>query len=161
MIIRDSLFYKTIILFKCAQKAKDSNCRFTQSVNKEEIAEMLFKYDFKCFYCNEKLNSNDWQLDHFHPRANGGLNNSENLVPTCKWCNTMKNALDGHAFINKCFNILNNNFFARNGLEQKFEDKEINLRVARINRKLKKLNFQGDEDFTLFLKEAFTLYNNR
>ena len=113
MIIRPSNFVEKLIEFNCASRSKTANKRFIHSINKEEVCEILFKYNFKCFYCNEQLNKNNWQLDHFYPRANGGLNNKDNLVCTCKWCNTMKNALDGHSFINKCFNVINNNFFTR------------------------------------------------
>lgn len=39
----------------------------------------------------------------------GGKNKIDNLAPTCKWCNTMKNALDGNAFIEKCKKIVDKN----------------------------------------------------
>ena len=161
MIIRPSNFSEKLIEFNCASRAKTANKRFIDSINKEDVCSILFKYNFKCFYCNEQLNKNNWQLDHFHPRANGGLNHVENLVCTCKWCNTMKNALDGHAFINKCFNVINNNFFTINNIKLELQNKDVNIRIAKVKKKMDKLNIQYNDEFISYLKDSFFLHTER
>ena len=59
-----------------------------------------------CWYCGQpqldewqtedgsEFVFDDWglEIDHFHPRAKGGGNEKENLVPACKYCNRLKSA---------------------------------------------------------------------
>lgn len=42
-----------------------------------------------CFHCKEAL-SQDWEIDHFIPRAKGGSSKLVNLVPSCRFCNQDK-----------------------------------------------------------------------
>lgn len=74
----------------------------TDKLTTIDILNTLKRSAFKCFYCKQKLNKKTRHLDHFFPLYLGGKNTPENIVPACKWCNTMKNALDGHSFLIRC-----------------------------------------------------------
>ena len=126
--------------FKCASRAKTANKRFEHSIDKFDVLFALKLNDFKCFYCNDKIDFKYWELDHFNPRAMKGLNKRENLVACCKWCNTMKNALDGNSFINKCYEILSNNFFIKNKISSHFNDKKNSVKLRKIKKVLKNNN---------------------
>jgi len=110
------IFYSThdhwlIKTYKLIAKSRTANARFQDKITKHDLLCLILKYDRKCFYCYDKLDPKKWQLDHFYSRAMGGKNVVDNLVPACKWCNQMKSALDGHAFIHKAKKISQNNFF--------------------------------------------------
>jgi hypothetical protein len=137
--------YSLIRMFKCEQKAKDANKRFEDKIDRFDILHSLNVNNFKCFYCNDKIDYRNWQLDHFHPRANKGLNKRENLVACCKWCNTMKNALDGNSFINKCNQIINNNFFVKNNLIGITSDKVKNEIFKKSKKTLLKYNLSEED----------------
>lgn len=94
--------------YRCSSKPKSANKRFDDKIDMYDVLGCLKRFNFKCAYCNSVLKGN-WQLDHFFPKAIGGKNRPDNLCPTCSWCNTMKNALDGWAFIYKCKVITANN----------------------------------------------------
>lgn len=42
-----------------------------------------------CWHCNNPLGF-DWHADHLLPRAHGGSNKLDNLVPSCPDCNQEK-----------------------------------------------------------------------
>lgn len=44
----------------------------------------------KCVYCGEKLKKETRTLDHKYPRCWGGISIPDNLVPSCKKCNSDK-----------------------------------------------------------------------
>lgn len=47
----------------------------------------------QCWYCGFNMNPfDDFCIDHVVPRARGGTNHVENLVPACSWCNGRKGA---------------------------------------------------------------------
>lgn len=71
-----------------------------------DVLNALKRLGFRCYYCQEPLDKSSWQLDHFHSKAMGGNNLPLNLAPSCKWCNQMKNALDGNAFLVRCKKIV-------------------------------------------------------
>lgn len=91
-----------LIKYRCAIKAKGANKRFVDQITKTDILNCLKRFSFKCAYCTQPIKSSKWQLDHFYAKAMGGKNIIENICPCCRWCNTMKNALDGWAFIHRC-----------------------------------------------------------
>ena len=126
LINRTSRELKNIKIFKCASKSDSANSRFEDKISKEVVLDVLIRFNYRCFYCYDALKPTKWQLDHYFPRANGGKNIFENLVCTCKWCNTMKNALDGRAFLNKCLNIIENNFYSRNNIDIELINKHRN-----------------------------------
>jgi len=91
--------------FRIQERARGANARFEDKIVSLDILRALQRTNFKCFYCFDTLDKKSWQLDHFHARANGGKNNLFNLAPSCKWCNQMKNALDGNSFLVRCKRI--------------------------------------------------------
>ena len=135
---------KLLRVYGCATRATSANKRFIDNINKKDVLSALKLNNYKCFYCNSTIDKSNWQLDHFYPRALGGKNERKNLVACCRWCNTMKNALDGNAFISKCNHIVNNNFFELNGTIQDFSDKISNMKYRAIKRLLKRINVSDD-----------------
>jgi hypothetical protein len=109
MIVYSKEDEEVVKKFRCYERALYANKRFTESITKFDVLSCLKRFKFRCAYCCVLLKASDWQLDHFYPRASFGRNTPDNICPTCKWCNTMKNALDGWSFINKCRNISANN----------------------------------------------------
>lgn len=43
----------------------------------------------RCYYCGQKIKFNEFQIDHFIPKAYGGQG-GDNLVPACADCNMAK-----------------------------------------------------------------------
>ena len=128
---------KIIQVYRLEKRVLSVNSRFEDKISLNILLEVLKRNNLKCFYCYEKLPSAHWQLDHFYARCRGGKNVSENLVSTCRWCNTMKRELDGFSFINKCQNIIDNNFFKRNNLPL-YIDTEEEKRLKTKEKELKK-----------------------
>lgn len=94
-------------LYKCALKAKYANNRHSDNkLTQNDVLLTIKRFNLKCGYCSDPLRTKNWQLDHFYSKSMGGKNIHQNLVPTCKWCNVMKNALCGHSFILKCEKII-------------------------------------------------------
>ena len=51
----------------------------------------IFKRDnWRCYYCEEKVNKGNATLDHSKPLSRGGDNSKENLVTCCLECNAIK-----------------------------------------------------------------------
>ncbi len=131
LIFRTSAELKNIKKYRCDAKSKTANSRFEDQISKEVVLDVLERFKYRCFYCYNVLKPNKWQLDHFYARATGGKNVYENLVCSCKWCNTMKNALDGHSFISKCFNVVENNHLSIHGIDLKLIDKHRNKQIKK------------------------------
>lgn len=53
-----------------------------------------------CAYCNAALDyhSTEWEVEHVQPKAAGGSNARENLLPACGWCNRTKADRDPEGF---------------------------------------------------------------
>ena len=96
-------------IYNCAKRANYANKRFEDNITQHDVLLAIKRFNVRCGYCSKSLKSKHWQLDHFYPKVLGGKNKHENLVPCCRWCNTMKNALDGHSFILLCKNVVENN----------------------------------------------------
>lgn len=47
----------------------------------------------KCYYCEKKVAYKNITMDHLVPIARGGRSTKDNLVPSCKECNTQKKTL--------------------------------------------------------------------
>jgi len=47
-----------------------------------------------CYYCDKKVGFKELTMDHIIPLSRGGRSTKDNIVPSCKTCNTKKkNAL--------------------------------------------------------------------
>lgn len=99
---------KLLQKFRCSLRAGYANKRFDDKICRHDVYQSLQRFNFKCGYCCRPLDEK-WQLDHFYARAVGGKNVNENLVPTCRWCNTMKSSLDGFSFLLKCHTVATHN----------------------------------------------------
>ncbi len=65
-----------------------------------EVREYLLeKWERVCSYCSAK--DIPLQIEHIHPRANGGTNRISNLCLACESCNTAKGTLDIAVFLKK------------------------------------------------------------
>ena len=65
-----------------------------------EVREYLLeKWERVCSYCSAK--DIPLQIEHIHPRANGGTNRISNLCLACEPCNTAKGTLDIAVFLKK------------------------------------------------------------
>lgn len=47
----------------------------------------------RCYYCEKKVAYKNITMDHLVPIARGGRSTKDNLVPSCKECNTQKKTL--------------------------------------------------------------------
>ena len=56
------------------------------------------KYNGHCAYCGRKIEYKDMQVDHVKPQRNGGSDNLDNLMPSCRTCNHYKRANSLEAF---------------------------------------------------------------
>ena len=57
----------------------------------EEWVDILKQYNYGCAYCGKKLvDSFDTTRDHIIPISKGGNNVKENIIPSCRSCNSKK-----------------------------------------------------------------------
>jgi len=47
----------------------------------------------KCYYCGKKVAYKNITMDHVVPLGRGGKSTKDNLVPSCKRCNTAKKSM--------------------------------------------------------------------
>lgn len=43
-----------------------------------------------CWYCGKVISKEEMCIDHVMPRLSGGTNNIDNLLPSCRSCNSAK-----------------------------------------------------------------------
>ncbi len=60
---------------------------------------LLHKWDRQCAYCGKK--GIPLQIEHIHPRANGGTDRISNLALSCEQCNVAKGTQDIEDFLQK------------------------------------------------------------
>ncbi len=56
------------------------------------------KYHGGCAYCGQYVPYKDMQVDHVTPKCNGGTNDIDNLMPSCRSCNHYKRAYNLEQF---------------------------------------------------------------
>lgn len=94
-------------------------------MNKSKISFTLKRKVFEktggyCYYCGVDLNET-WDIDHMTPKTKGGLDNIENLAPSCKKCNSTKGKKTLQEFRSYCagnvhFDLVQINFLKRVGV---------------------------------------------
>jgi 5-methylcytosine-specific restriction endonuclease McrA len=58
----------------------------TSKEYQKHLRKVVLKHGDKCYYCGDPF----YALDHFVPRRLGGTDGSDNLVPACAVCNSIK-----------------------------------------------------------------------
>lgn len=74
------------------------------SISKKLRFEVLLRDGFKCLYCGRRPPQVTLEVDHVHPRSQGGQDHPRNLVSACYDCNRGKAArllVEGVPIINK------------------------------------------------------------
>ena len=99
---------ETIYTYKCHDRASGANKRSRNKINAIHVAQSLIDTDFKCAYCNDPIVIHDWHLDHIVALSKGGLNQYDNITPSCSICNMMKSNYDSFEFYKQCLKIVNN-----------------------------------------------------
>ena len=61
----------------------------SKEYSKRRLELVFNKTGGRCAYCGKVL-SDDATIDHIIPRSKGGGNNLDNLLPSCRSCNTSK-----------------------------------------------------------------------
>jgi len=51
---------------------------------------VLNKYNSHCGYCGCEIDLKSMQVDHIKPKRNGGTDDMDNLMPSCRLCNHYK-----------------------------------------------------------------------
>lgn len=59
---------------------------------------VLEKSDGVCWYCGIDLSDSRWIIEHIHPVSKGGSYQIDNLVPSCRSCNSIKSNHDLETF---------------------------------------------------------------
>ena len=68
-------------------------------MKKEIRLKVWNKYWKHCAYCGCELTElKDMQVDHIHPKANGGEDKLENYNPSCRQCNFYKSTFSIEGF---------------------------------------------------------------
>jgi 5-methylcytosine-specific restriction endonuclease McrA len=57
---------------------------------KERRADVYAKCGGRCGYCGHSITIEAMQIDHIHPKVDGGTDALENLLPSCRTCNNYK-----------------------------------------------------------------------
>lgn len=71
---------------------------FYKSKNKRiSLPKLASYYNFRCQICGKKFKLKDLTVEHVYPRSKGGDNSVENVLPTCKCCNTKKSDIHPYA----------------------------------------------------------------
>jgi len=71
-------------------------------MKKEIRLKVWNKYWKHCAYCGCELTElKDMQVDHIHPKANGGEDKLENYNPSCRQCNFYKGTFTIEGFRNQ------------------------------------------------------------
>lgn len=106
--------------YKCLEKSISANSRVSNisTISESDVYDSLLRTNFRCYYCDRKLDIKTWELDHVLPLSKSGLNVSTNIMPSCKRCNRMKSNLDLIDFIHTC-RLISENFKDSDFLNEK------------------------------------------
>lgn len=68
---------------------------------KKELRQQVYnKFKGRCAYCGKKIKYKDMQVDHVKPKARGGTDDLDNLLPACRSCNHYKRDMNLEVFRN-------------------------------------------------------------
>lgn len=91
---------KSTLIQRANQYRRKRKMRMKRSLPKDIKGKLLIAQENKCFYC-EKEFTDYIAIDHIVPINKGGDNHENNIVLTCKYCNSSKNALTLAEFAQK------------------------------------------------------------
>ena len=77
------------VFFKMSKRKQ-----FSKTIRRE----VLDKTSGRCAYCGCPLPINEMQIDHVIPLYNGGTNDIDNLLPSCRSCNHYKDTFSLEMF---------------------------------------------------------------
>ncbi len=63
------------------------------AISKNARQQVYAKFDGHCAYCGRRIELEEMQIDHIHPKYLGGNNEMDNLNPACRMCNFRKGTL--------------------------------------------------------------------
>ncbi len=75
-------------VFKSNRRAKNSGIAGTLVY--EDVLAVFEFFDWKCVYCGVDYPNATITIEHLLPYSKGGLNCSDNIVPACYECNTIR-----------------------------------------------------------------------
>lgn len=67
------------------------------------------KLNGRCYYCGEKLDFENFHIEHIQPLSQDGKNNDENLCGSCWHCNLTKGPLNLEEYRLKIYKLPENN----------------------------------------------------
>jgi len=67
--------------------------------NQNRKLKLLKRDGYKCQYCLASVNDETYFLDHIKPRSKNGSNYKDNLITSCKICNSNKSDTDVEVFL--------------------------------------------------------------
>lgn len=73
--------------------------------SKEERYAIYKQYEGHCAYCGVKLDIKDMQVDHLVPLRNGGADELENMICSCRSCNKYKSTFSIEGLREQLFKI--------------------------------------------------------
>ena len=59
-------------------------------ITQQEWGTILEQYDHRCAYCGKPLTPEELTVEHVVPISRGGAKTAENVVPSCRSCNSSK-----------------------------------------------------------------------
>jgi hypothetical protein len=98
---------------------------------------------FKCAYCGKNSNQEELEVDHIHPRSQGGSDSPSNLTTSCKKCNRGKRAV-----------VIEDNSFLQ---ERMGEDFPIKSQAEKKRPKPQKTLFYEEDDPISILDKPFMI----
>lgn len=76
-------------------------------ISKNLRDKIFYESDMICQYCSEQKPRVELVVDHFIPLNKGGDNSDENLICSCKRCNSYKSDIMPNEFLNRSHKFLN------------------------------------------------------
>lgn len=73
----------SVVVFKTNKFKRINSVRFSRK-------NVWLRDEGKCQYCSLLINSNEFTIDHIHPKCDGGKSTWENVVVSCYKCNQKK-----------------------------------------------------------------------
>ena len=81
-----------------------------KSFSRKMREEVYAKCDGHCAYCGCEITMKEMQIDHLKSFYNGGKDNIENLLPSCRQCNFYKNTFSLEVYREYVKGLLNRIF---------------------------------------------------